>query len=112
MLLFVYCRKESQLKVSVHTYIHTVPIIMYCHNASCLFVVECTYVAIKRETEQFVRAVAQRYPGQEAPVSSIAQYVCESSTKCCHFTNSLGPNQFSGTIMCGVCNWSRFVVKG
>ena len=85
---------------------------MYCHNALCLFVVECTYVAIKRETEQFVRAVAQRFPGQEAPVSSIAQYVCESSTKCCHFINSLGPNQFSGTIICGVCNWSRFVVKG
>ena len=64
MLLFVYCRKESQQKVSVHIYLYVY------FSMLCVVVV---VVAIKRETEQFVRAVAQRFPGQEAPVSYIVQ---------------------------------------
>ena len=51
--------------------------------------------AIKRETEQFVRAVAQKFPGQEAPVNSTHSLTHSHTHSHIHTQPTLGESPWS-----------------
>ena len=68
LVIFFHCRLECQKKVTQDNLLFC-PLLKLTILELVLSFLFCPNTDIKKETEQFVKAVAKRYPGQDMPVS-------------------------------------------